>query len=150
MLRGHRILNSFQLRRIKLDDLAAFGTDHVIVMLMFVVMFVMRATVAETHLTRQTSFRQQAQGAIHSRLPDCRILLPHQSIKILTLHVPLSFQEYFEDQITLGRALQSLFLDVPEKDFLFFGHEFRELCVSKYVHILTSGANYSRIRSMDR
>jgi hypothetical protein len=58
MLRGHRILNRFQFRRIEFDDLTAFGTDHVIMMLMFVVVLVMGAPVTEPDLTRETRVSQ--------------------------------------------------------------------------------------------
>src|SRR5881227_1645467 len=42
VLCGHRVLKSFEFGRIKFKDLAAVRADHVIVMLMFVVVFVMR------------------------------------------------------------------------------------------------------------
>ena len=56
MLRGHGVLKRFEFSRKELDDLAALRTDHVIVMLMFVVVFVVRASVAEANLTRQAGF----------------------------------------------------------------------------------------------
>src|SRR5215216_6491099 len=59
MLGGHGILKRFELSRKELDDLAALRTDHVIVMLMFVVVFVVRASVAEANLPRQAGFSQQ-------------------------------------------------------------------------------------------
>src|SRR6185295_13414223 len=55
---GHRILYGLELRRKKLDDLAALGTDHMIVMLVFVVMLVMSSTISKAHLSRQPSVRQ--------------------------------------------------------------------------------------------
>ena len=51
MLGRHCILNRLQLWGIELDDLSAFGTDHVIVMLVFVVMFVVRAPISKANLT---------------------------------------------------------------------------------------------------
>ena len=58
MLGRHRVLDGFEFRREELDDLAAFRTDHVIVMLMFVVVFVVRASVAEAHFTRESGLGQ--------------------------------------------------------------------------------------------
>src|SRR5687767_11614740 len=43
---GHGVLDRFEFGREKLDDLAALGTDHVVVMLVFVVVLVMRASIA--------------------------------------------------------------------------------------------------------
>ena len=51
VFRRHRVLDRFELRGEELDDLPALGTDHVVVMLVFVVVLVMRAPVAEPHLT---------------------------------------------------------------------------------------------------
>ena len=56
MLGRHRVLDRFEFRREELDDLAAFRTDHVIVMLMFVVVFVVRASIAEAYFTRESGF----------------------------------------------------------------------------------------------
>ena len=59
MLCGHGILKGFELSRKEFDDLAALRTDHVIVMLMFVVLFVVRAPVAEANFTRESGFGQE-------------------------------------------------------------------------------------------
>ena len=56
MLGGHGVLERFQFSRKELDDLATLGADHVIVMFVFIVMFVMRATIAKTNLPRQPGF----------------------------------------------------------------------------------------------
>ena len=73
MLCGHRILNGFELGRKELDNLPAFGTDHVIVVLMFIVVFVVRAPVAEAHLARESGFSKQFERAIDGRLADGRV-----------------------------------------------------------------------------
>ena len=77
MLGGHRILNCFEFRRIKLDDLVAFRANHVVVMFVFVVVLVMRATIAEANLAREAGISQQSQRAIDRRLPDRRIFFPN-------------------------------------------------------------------------
>ena len=82
VLGGHGILKSFQFSRKELDDLAALGTDHVIVMLMFVVVFVVRTSVAEANFARETCFGQQFERAIHGRLTDGRVLSLHQPVEI--------------------------------------------------------------------
>src|SRR5215204_6229239 len=74
MFRGGRVLNGFELGREELDNLAALRTDHVIVVLMFVVMFVVRASIAEAHLARESGFSEQLERAIDGRLADGRVL----------------------------------------------------------------------------
>jgi hypothetical protein len=119
---GHRILNRFQFSRIEFDDLAAFGTDHVIVVLVLVVVFIVRATVAETNFARQARIGQQLQGAIHRRVPDTGIFLLHEPIQILTGKVLLGAQKHVENQVPLGRSLKALPLNVLKKYLLLFGH----------------------------
>src|SRR5437870_1684037 len=77
VFRCHRILNCLQLGRVELDDLSAFRADHVIVMLMFVIVLVVCASIAESHLTRQPGIGQKSQSAIHGCLSDCRIFSTH-------------------------------------------------------------------------
>ena len=83
VLRGHGILKRFELGRKELDNLAALRTDHVIVMLMFVVMFVVRAAVAEANFTRQARFGQQFQSAIDSSLANGRVFFFDELVEIL-------------------------------------------------------------------
>jgi len=73
MLRRHRVLDGFELGREELDNLAALRTNHVIVMLMFVVVFVVRAPVTEAHFTCESGFSQQFERAIDGRLADGRV-----------------------------------------------------------------------------
>jgi hypothetical protein len=137
MLGGHRILNRFQFRRIKLDDLAAFGTDHVVVMLMLVIVLVVRATVAEAHLARQSGLRQQPQRPIDCRLANARILRLHQAVKIFAGHVPFSAQEHVENQVALRGALQPFLLDVLDENFLLFSHYSTRGLSPKPLHLTT-------------
>ena len=55
----HRILNGFEFGREELNDLATVGTDHVVMVLVFVVMFVVGHTITETNFARQTGFGQE-------------------------------------------------------------------------------------------
>ena len=120
VLGGHGILKSFQFSREKLDDLAALGTDHVVVVLMFVVVFVVRAPVAKANFAREAGFGQQLERAIDGSLTDGRILFLHQPVEVFVREMFLGAQENIQNQVALRRALQSPLLDVFKKDFLFF------------------------------
>ena len=82
VLGSHRVLERFELSRKELNDLAALGADHVVVMLMFVVMFVVRAAVAEADFAREPGFGQELERAIDGRLADGRVFSLHQPVKI--------------------------------------------------------------------
>ena len=120
MLRGHGILKRFELSRIELDNLATLRTDHVIVMLVFVVVLVVRAPVAEANLTREAGFGQEFQGAIDSRLTDGRIFFFDELVEILVREMLFGAQKNIQNQVTLRSTLQPPFLDMFKKDFLFF------------------------------
>lgn len=82
VLGGHRVLDGFQFRGEELDDLAALGTDHVVVVLMFVVMLVMRASVAKPDFARESCFGQEFESAIDGRLPYAGIFFLHEPVEI--------------------------------------------------------------------
>src|ERR1041385_3713860 len=102
-----------------------------IVMLVLVIVFVVRAAVPESNFTRQARISQEPQRAIHRRLTHGRILVMHKTIKILAGQVTFGPQEHIQNQVTLRSALETLFLDVIVKDFLFFGHLYRWTVVSE-------------------
>jgi len=120
MLRGHRVLNGFELGREELDDAAALRTDHVIVMLMFVIVFVVRASVAEAHLAREAGLSEQLERAIDGRLADGRVFFFDELVEVFVREVFFGTQKNIQNQVTLRRSLQPLFLDVFKEDFLFF------------------------------
>ena len=122
VLGGHLILNCFEFGRIELYDLSTLGADHMVVMLVFVIVFVVRAAVAKTDLARQTGVRQQLQSAIDSRMTDRWIFGLDQTIEVFAGEVLFGAQEHLENQIPLGCSLQSPLLDVFEKYFLLFSH----------------------------
>ena len=70
----HLILKRLDLRRKELDDLTAFGADHVVMVLMFEVMLVVGFVVAKADLTGEASLGKEVQSAVESRLYDCRVL----------------------------------------------------------------------------
>ena len=122
MLRGHRVLNRFQLGRKELDDLATLGTDHVIVMLMFVVVFVVGDAVAKANFARESCFGEQLERAIDSRLADAGIFLLDQPVEIFAGKMSFGAQKNVENQVALSGALESLLLNVFEENFLLFSH----------------------------
>jgi hypothetical protein len=121
VLRSHSILKSFELGGEEFDDLATLRTDHVIVMLMFVVVFVVRASVAKAHFTRESGLGQNFQRSIDSSLTDGWIFFLHEAVEIFVGEMIFGAQEDIEDQLALRRTLESLPLDVFKKDFLLFG-----------------------------
>ena len=120
MFGGHCILERFEFRRKEFDDLAALRTDHVIVVLVFVVMFVVRASVAEANFPRKSRFSEQLECPVYGRLSDCRVFLLHQAIEIFVGEMFLGSQKNIQNEVALRRALESPFLDVFKKYFLFF------------------------------
>ena len=82
VLGGHSILNSFELGGVKLYDLTTLYADHVVVVLVFVVVLVMRAPIAEANLARQSRFGQEFQRAIDCGLPDGRVFLFDKLVKV--------------------------------------------------------------------
>src|SRR6267142_311334 len=121
VLDGHLILNSFQLRRVELDDLSTDRTDHVIVMLMLVIVFVMGAAIAEARFAGQPRISQELQGAVDRRLSHARVLFTHQAIEIFTGHVILGAEKDFQDQVALRGSLEALSAKVLDENFLLFG-----------------------------
>ena len=82
MLGGHRVLDGFEFGGVKLDDLAALRTDHVVVMLVFVVVFVVGASIAEPDFACEPRFGEEFQGSIDGGLADARIFFLHQTVEI--------------------------------------------------------------------
>src|SRR2546425_6621929 len=114
MLCRHRVLDRFEFSRKKLNDAAAFRADHVIVMLMLIVMFVVGATIAKANFTGQAGFSQKLQGPIDSRLPNARVIFLDQSVKVFAGKMRFRAQKDVENQIALGRAFEPSLLDVFE------------------------------------
>src|SRR5258707_4754766 len=122
VLSRHLILNSFQLRRVELDDLSADRADHVIVMLVLVIVLVMPAAIAESRFAGEPRISQKLQSAIDGSLPDARVLFAHQAIEIFARHVTLCAEKHFQDQIALRGSLEALSAQMFDEDFLLFGH----------------------------
>ena len=103
----HLVLQRLYLGREEFDHFAAFGADHVIVMLVVVMMLVVGLTVTEAHLTRQTSIREKLQRSVNGCEADIRIDLVNEPVKILTGQVLLGTEEGVQDQIPLLRPAET-------------------------------------------
>jgi len=111
--RSHGVLQSFQFSGVELNDLSAFGTDHVIVMLVLIVVLVMRPAIAKAHFTCEASLGKELERTIDRGLPDTWIFLLDQSVKIFVGQVFFCTQENIQNEVTLCRAFQPLLLNVP-------------------------------------
>lgn len=118
----HFILEGLELGRVELDNLAALRTDHVIVMLMFVIVFVVGASIAEAHLARKSGVGENFERAIDGSLADRGIFFLDQLIQIFVGEMLFGAQEDVEDEFALGGTLETFLLDVFKKNFLLFGH----------------------------
>ena len=81
-------------------------------MLVFVIVFIVGASVAEANLAGQSSLGQESERPIDGRLAHRGILLLNQTIQILARDMALSAQKNIENKITLRCALQTLLLNV--------------------------------------
>jgi hypothetical protein len=59
VLRSHGVLYGLELGGVKLDDPATFSADHVVMMLMFIVVFVMSSSVTETDFACEPRISQE-------------------------------------------------------------------------------------------
>src|SRR6266568_8862756 len=128
--RRHGILNSLELGGIKFDDLAALRANHVSVMLVFIVMFVMSAAVPESHFASQSRIGKQPQRSIDGRLADGGIFFADQAMEIVSRQVAFRAQEDFENKIALRGTLQAFLLNMLQENFLLFSHR---LCAGPQV-----------------
>jgi len=124
MFCGHRILNCFEFSREEFDYLAALRTNHVIVVLVFVVMFVVRAPIPKANLTREPRLSKELQRSVDGSLTHRGIFLFDQPIEIFMGEMLFGAKKYMEDQVSLRGTFQPFFLDVFEEHFLFFCYWF--------------------------
>ena len=93
-------------------------------MLVFVLVFVVSPIVAEADFPCEPCFREKFEGAIDGCLAHARIFLLYELIEIFVGEVFFTAKKDVENQVALSGALESFFLNVPKKDFLFFSHRF--------------------------
>ncbi len=119
---SHLVLQHLDLCREKFDHAAAFGADHVVVMLVIIMMLVIGLVITEPDLTREPSLGQQTQRAIDRRKAHRGVFFLDESIKILAGEMLFGPQKCIKYQVTLARAAQSQTLEMLKK-YAFFGTE---------------------------
>src|SRR4051794_5618033 len=97
----HLVLQRLDIRREKLDHLAAFGADHVVVMLVIVMMLVIGLVVAKTHFAGEPGLCQELKCSINGCVADGRVLLADKPVKIFAREVFFGAEKRFEDHVSL-------------------------------------------------
>ena len=115
----HFILQGFYVLRKKLDDLSAFGTDHVIVVLVIVMVLVIGLVVTEPHFASKARIGQQLERSVYGRVAYIRIVLLDQSIKVFARQVFLGSKKDVHYQVALARSLQARALEMFEEHLFF-------------------------------
>lgn len=113
---GHFILHRFDRLRKELDHLSALGADHMVVMIVIVMVFVICLVVAEPNLPGQPGFGQELQRPVNGRVADGRVLFLHQPVQVLACEVLFGAEEDIHDQVPLRRPPQTCLLDVCQED----------------------------------
>ena len=116
------VLERFKLGGKEFNDPATLLTNHVVVMLVLVVVFVVSDPVAEAHFAGQPGFGEKFQSAIDGCLPDAGVFLFHQKIEVFAGKMLFHAEKRIQNQVALGSALEPLLLDMLEENFLLFSH----------------------------
>lgn len=109
---GDFFLEFFDEGVVELDDLAAFGADHVIVVAVHVAVLVALLPVAEIELAGEPALRQQRQRPVHGREPDARLGLGHQPVQFLRAGVLFAIEKRVQDRPPLLGDFQVVLRDV--------------------------------------
>ena len=117
----HLILQVFDVGRKELNDLPAFGADHVIVVLVIEMMLVVGLVVSEANFAGQARFREKFERPVDSGMTDRLIFFLHEPVQVLARQMLFGSKKYLEYEVSLARATQAGFLYVIEKDLLFLG-----------------------------
>ena len=80
----HLILKVFDVLRKKLDNLAALGADHMIVMSMVVVVLIIRLVIAEPNFPCEPGFGKKLKRPIDRRMANGGVFSMHQKIQVFT------------------------------------------------------------------
>ena len=103
----HLILQRLNICRKEFDHFAAFGADHMIVMIVIVMMLIVGFVVAKANLAGESCFGQKLERPIDGRVPDGRIFLDDEAVKVFAGQVVFGAEKYLEDQVALPCATQS-------------------------------------------
>src|SRR5687768_9700474 len=115
----HLVLQLLDVLGKKLDHLSALSANHVIVMLVVVVMFVIGLAVAKPHLTSKTRLGKQFEGTIDRGVTDGRVLFLYEPIEVFTGEVVFGTEKDLENKVALGGPAQAGLLNMLEKELLF-------------------------------
>lgn len=110
-------LGLFDHLTLEFDDLPALETHEMV--MVFVLQLVTDNAIIEVPLLGKPGFDQEFHGAIHSRVPDGRMLRPNLLVDLLARRVSLGGQKNLENRISLSRMLEALFLQKTGESGLF-------------------------------
>ena len=102
---GYFFLRLFDHFALEFDDLPAFHTDEMIMMVMF--NFVTNHPVIKMVTLRKACFHQELHRAINGRVANCRELLVHRLKDLFTGDVTLRTKKCVENRTTLLRMLKT-------------------------------------------
>lgn len=85
----HLVLKLFYGSRKELYDATALGADHMIVVLVIVMMFVIGLVITKADLASKAGLGQKTQGAIYGRQPDRGVSLVDKAVQVLACKVLL-------------------------------------------------------------
>ena len=112
----HLVLQLLDGGRKELDDLAALGADHVVMVLVIIMMLVIGLVVAKSYLASEASLCQKFEGAVNGGQAHRRVQLVDETIEVLTRQVFLGAEKGLEYQVALPRTTKSRRLYVFEKE----------------------------------
>ena len=102
---GHFFLRLFDHCALKFDDLPAFHTDEMIMMVMF--NFITNHPVIKVVALRKACFHQELHRAINGRVANCRELLVYRLKDLVTGDVALRTKKRVENRTPLLRMLKT-------------------------------------------
>lgn len=116
----HLILKVFDIGREKLDHFPTLGTDHVVVMFVVVMVFVVGLVVPEPNFSCKAGLCQQLQSAINRGQADRWIYLVNKPMQVFAGKVFLGAQKDLKDEVALACSPESRRLNMFQKDSPFY------------------------------
>lgn len=101
VLSYQNFLQLFDLRTHHFDYSAAFGTDQMVVVLMFVFMLKVSDTAPEISLSRQPSITDHPHRPIYGGKADLGVFFSDQIVKVINRGVFLRLEEYIQNLLSL-------------------------------------------------
>ncbi len=103
----HLVLQRLDVRRKELDHLSALGADHVVVVLVVVMVFVIGFVIAKTDFACKTGLGKQFERAIDRRVADGLVFAVDEQVKVVAREMLFGAQKDIEYQVTLSRTPQT-------------------------------------------